>query len=149
MTEESDKIQDHPVYQAEQKLLELAASRLTILRLAGLIGENRHPVKYFIQKNRIPNSNAPVNLVHQKDVIHAILLVLKNEIFGEIFNIVNPSHLSKKDYYLAAAKELFNENPITEDGPGGKLVLGTKFEEETGFKYQLAIDNWSEFLKTV
>jgi nucleoside-diphosphate-sugar epimerase len=148
VNEDSNKILDHSVFLAEQKLKELAGDRLTIIRLAGLIGDNRHPVKYFIQKDLIPNGNAPVNLVCQKDVIRAIELILEKQLFSKTYNIVNPSHLSKKDYYLAAAKELFNKIPITEDGKGGKLVLGTKFEEEIGFKYNFPIDDWNELRKT-
>ena len=51
VTEDSQKIQDRPVFEAEQKIKQLADHRLTILRLAGLIGEDRHPVKYFIKNN--------------------------------------------------------------------------------------------------
>jgi nucleoside-diphosphate-sugar epimerase len=148
VTEESSKIQDHPVFLAEQKLKELKGDRLTVVRLAGLLGENRHPVKYFIQKNLIPNSNAPVNLVCQKDVIRAIELILSKQLFGKTYNIVNPNHSSKKDYYLAAAKELFGEIPQIEKGNGGKLVLGTKFERETGFQYESRLEDWSQFFQT-
>jgi nucleoside-diphosphate-sugar epimerase len=148
VTEDSNKIQDHPVFLAEQKLKELAEDRLTIIRLAGLIGDNRHPVKYFIQKDLIPNSNAPVNLVCQKDVIRAIELILEKQLFSKTYNIVNPNHPSKKDYYLSAAKELYNSIPNAESSRGGKLVLGTKFEEETSFKYNFPIDDWNELRKT-
>jgi nucleoside-diphosphate-sugar epimerase len=148
VNENSNKIQNHPVFLAEQKLEKLVGHRLTILRLAGLIGENRHPVKYFIQKNLIPNCNAPVNLVCQKDVINVIDLILEKQLFGKTYNIVNPSHPLKKDYYLNAAHELCNSLPKIEFGNGGKLVLGTKFEEEIGFKYNFPIDDWIELRKT-
>jgi nucleoside-diphosphate-sugar epimerase len=148
VTEDSNKTKDHPVFLAEQKLRELAVDRLTILRLAGLIGDNRHPVKYFIQKDLIPNCNAPVNLVCQKDVIRAIELILEKQLFSKTYNIVNPSHPSKKDYYMNASKALSNGNPKAEFGAGGKLVLGTKFEEEAGFKYNFPIDDWNELRKT-
>ena len=148
VTEDSNKTKDHPVFLAEQKLRELAEDRLTIIRLAGLIGDNRHPVKYFIQKDLIPNCNAPVNLVCQKDVIRAIELILEKQLFRKTYNIVNPSHPSKKDYYINASKAISNGNPKAEFGAGGKLVLGTKFEEETSFKYNFPIDDWNELRKT-
>jgi nucleoside-diphosphate-sugar epimerase len=148
VTEDSPIIPDHPVFQAEQKLLEIASKRLTILRLAGLIGDERHPVKYFIKNNLIPNSSAPVNLVCQFDVIRAIVLILERKLFGEIFNIVNPSHPSKKKYYLSAARELFGEIPNVELGNGGKLVLGTKFELISGFSYEHDLEDWGQFFQT-
>ena len=147
--ENSIKIPNHPVFLAEQNLEKLAGNRLTILRLAGLIGHNRHPARYFIDKKTIPNSNAPVNLVCQEDVINAIHLIIEKQLFSEVFNIVNPFHPSKKDYYLAAAKELFGTSMTrTDEGVGGKLILGTKFERESGFNYLFPIDNLSELLKT-
>lgn len=148
VNEDSAVIEDHPVFQAEQKLKEKIGDRLTILRLAGLIGDDRHPVKYFIKNNLIPNSNAPVNLVCQKDVIRAIELILEKQLFGKTYNIVNPNHSSKKDYYLAAAKELFGEIPQIEKGNGGKLVLGTKFERETGFQFESSLEDWCQFFQT-
>lgn len=148
VTEDSNKIIEHPVFLAEQKLRELAEDRLTIIRLAGLIGNNRHPVKYFIQKDLIPNCNARVNLVCQNDVIRAIKLILEKQLLNKTYNIVNPNHPFKKDYYLNAAKELSNANPKTEIGTGGKLVIGTKFEEEASFKYNFPIDDWNELRKT-
>jgi len=129
INEDFSKNKEHPVYIAEQNLLRLRKERLTILRLAGLVGGNRHPVKYFIQK----------------DVIRAIQLIIERNIFGEVFNIVNPFHPTKRDYYLAAAKEIFKTVPRTEVGKGGKLVLGTKFENQVGFQYLFALDDWSDF----
>lgn len=148
VAEDSNKITEHPVFLAEQKLKELKGDQLTVVRLAGLIGENRHPVKYFIQKNLIPNCNAPVNLVCLNDVIRAIELILDKQLFGKTYNIVNPNHPSKKGYYLIAAKELYNSIPNFESGIGGKLVVGTKFEEETGFTYKFPINDWDEFRNT-
>jgi nucleoside-diphosphate-sugar epimerase len=143
--EESKKIEWHPVFLAEQKLSKLLGQRFTILRLAGLIGANRHPVKYFVQRNLIPNAISPINLVCRNDVIQAIKIVLFNGLFGEIYNIVNPKHISKKEYYLAAANELYGFEPQFDMGKKGKLVLGTKFEKAYQFNYEFDLDDWTQF----
>ena len=143
--EDSIKIDNHPVFEAEKKLQNSFASRLTILRLAGLIGGKRHPVNYFIQRNFVPNSNAPVNLVCLKDVIRAMELILEKQIFGDIFNIVNPYHPSKQHYYLSAAKAICGRKLLFENGNGGKLVSGKKFEQLTGFTYLFDLDDWKQF----
>ena len=44
----------------------------TILRFGGLIGEERNPLKYLIQKEEILNSDAPINYIHLKDCIGII-----------------------------------------------------------------------------
>ena len=142
--EESRKIDSHPVFEAEKKLRNLLTNRLTVLRLAGLIGGNRHPVKYFIQRNMIPNSSAPVNLVCLKDVIRAIEWILNKQIFGDDFNIVNPNHPTKKDYYLCAAKALCGKIISYDVGKGGKLVNGNKFQVLTGFNYLFDLDDWTQ-----
>ena len=57
--------------QAEQLLLS-SEIPTAVLRLGGLVGIGRHPAKHFSGKINIPNGNAPVNIVHQGDVIQFI-----------------------------------------------------------------------------
>lgn len=143
--ETSDIIENHPVYLAEKTLQSIAGDRLTILRLAGLIGESRHPAKFFVQRNSIPNGDTPVNLVRREDVIQSIQLVLEKNTFGETYNIVNPQHPSKGKYYFQAAKTLFGKEIAVDAGEKGKLVNGNKFMIEMGFKYKHSISEWDNF----
>ena len=131
--------ENHTVRKAEVTLLEKFKERLTILRLAGLIGENRHPVKYFLNKKEIPNGLAPVNLIQLKDVIQAFLMVIESKLMNSIFNVCAPQHPTRMDYYGEIAKLKFGvQLSFLEEGKG-KIVDGSKIVKETGFQYNTSI----------
>lgn len=107
----------------------------TILRLAGLYGNDRHPVKYLAGRTELKDGDAPVNLVHREDVIRATEMMIENDIRGEIFNICAPIHPNKKDIYTTIAERLGLEKPeFLEGGMGGKLVSAQKLKE-LGFEF--------------
>lgn len=92
---------------------------LTILRLAGLVSADRHPGNFYGGKDRpIPEANAPVNLVHQKDVIAAIKCCLNSDQPFTIYNVCAAAHPTKGDFYAAAAISLGLAVKGAE--PGGK-----------------------------
>jgi nucleoside-diphosphate-sugar epimerase len=75
----------------------------TILRLGGLYGPKRHPGSFLAGKKGLNNGNAPVNLVHQEDVIGIISIILQQKIVDEVFNVVASEHPSRKEFYQKAA----------------------------------------------
>lgn len=88
----------------ENRMRELG--NCTTLRLGGLYGPLRHPGSFLAGKKGLNNGNAPVNLVHQEDVIGVLSLILQNRIVGEIFNVVAGKHPSRKEFYQKAAAEI-------------------------------------------
>lgn len=100
--------------QSEQLLLNNSNFKTTILRFGGLIGEDRHPIKFLAGRENLDNPDAPINLIHQEDCIGIILKVIEkglrqaqtdNKVWGEIFNAVAPFHPSREDYYTQKALE--------------------------------------------
>ena len=86
-----------------------------VLRLAGLVGPERHPGKFLLSNKTLSNSSVPVNLIHQQDaagLIEALLQTPLTQINSEqaIFNGVSDTHISKQAYYQAAAKALKNSH---------------------------------------
>lgn len=125
----------HAVVLAEKELLH-SKHPVTILRLAGLIGGNRHPIHFLSGKN-VENGNYVVNLVHRDDVIASILSVLENAAWNKIYNICWNDHPSKSDYYAVKANELKLTQPIFSFSVGkGKIVKGDKIVNELGFSYR-------------
>ncbi|PYB08901.1 NAD-dependent epimerase/dehydratase family protein, partial [Serratia marcescens] len=61
----------------ERWLHELPNTSVDILRLAGLVGVDRHPGRFLAGKLDVKGGAQGVNLVHQDDVIAAIQLLLK------------------------------------------------------------------------
>jgi nucleoside-diphosphate-sugar epimerase len=94
-------ILDHPVYLAEE-VVRKSGRNATILRLAGLISEDRNPVKYLSGKLNADGQKV-VNLVHREDVISALLKVLEKEAWNETFNVCFPEHPSREAYYCKQA----------------------------------------------
>lgn len=103
----------------EDLFLTNEAFNATVLRLGGLIGGERHPVKSLAKKDRIADGNEPVNIAYQDTIIESIDLLLSNNLPNEVFNIVEDDHRSKQAYYTDAAERLnlklpefaFNEQP--------------------------------------
>jgi len=62
---------------AEQLLQSNSNFKTTILRFGGLIGEDRHPIKFLAGRENLENPEAPINLIHQEDCIGIILKVIE------------------------------------------------------------------------
>jgi nucleoside-diphosphate-sugar epimerase len=115
--------------------------KTTIIRFGGLIGEDRHPVKFLSGRKNNENPDSPINLIHQKDCIGIILRIIEMEIYGEIFNAVAPFHPTRKDYYTEKARTLNLALPEFADQKTaiGKTISSEKIEKKLG--YHFAIPN--------
>ncbi|RXR21148.1 SDR family oxidoreductase [Flavobacterium amnicola] len=101
--------------------------KTTVLRFGGLIGADRHPIKFLAGKENLENPNAPVNLIHQKDCIALIEKIISMDCFAEVFNAVAPFHPTRKNYYTKKALELHLEVPkFKEHSEKGKIIDSTK-----------------------
>jgi nucleoside-diphosphate-sugar epimerase len=93
------------VLQAELVFEEATSFKTTILRFGGLIGADRHPVKFLAGRENIANPGAPVNLIHLEDCIGIISKIITSDCWGEVFNCVSSGHPSREDYYTRKAIE--------------------------------------------
>lgn len=114
----------------------------TILRFGGLIGEDRHPVKFLAGKENLENPDAPVNLIHQNDCIRIIEEIIKQSKWNEVFNAVAPFHPSREEYYTQQAK---NHNLVlpkfsTEKSNIKKVISSEKVKSSLG--YQFSLENY-------
>lgn len=123
----------------EQWLHDLPRTSVDILRLAGLVGPNRHPGRFLAGKAGLSNGDRGVNLVHLDDVIAAIRLLLQQPTGGHVFNLCAPGHPTREQFYPTVARQLGLTPPTftPEDGTvdGGKIVDGSKICRELGFEY--------------
>ena len=134
VTEESEINPQHVVAQAE-KVIQSSGRDWYILRLAGLVGPNRHPV-HFLSGREVSNGQHPVNLIEQKDIIDVIMELMDKIPLSQVFNIAYPEHPSKEIYYVTKAAELGLVPPTFRNGPSsGKKVDGSKITKLTSFNY--------------
>jgi nucleoside-diphosphate-sugar epimerase len=138
--------------ETENILLSNSNFQTTILRLGGLIGEDRHPIKLLAGKNNLENPDAPVNLIHQYDCIGIIIEMLTrvertgvskqvqhdSVVVNNILNAVAPYHPTRKEYYTKKALELnlslptFAENTESK----GKIISSEKLKNILGYSFQ-------------
>ena len=139
--ETSGKINKHsPNYRFEQKLLKAFTNNVTILRLGGLIGEDRHPIFHLAGKSDLANGTAPVNLVHRSDVISMIKSIIGLKKFGHIYNCVYPYHPKKKDYYYQKSIQFQLNAPNYNDFEEcEKIVVSKNAQQFLNFDFQFPI----------
>lgn len=94
------------LYQAEKQLSEHLKKSLSILRLGGLFGDDRHPIFSLSGKTNVKNPEGKINFVGKYDVISIIQEVVQQDKFGEIYNVVFPKYPKRINYYTQKAKEL-------------------------------------------
>lgn len=129
------------VLQAAEQVAKTFSKQVIILRLAGLVGPNRHPGK-FLQSDRLfKNASAQVNLVHQTDVVNIImrLINVSSESTDDIYNVVSATNSDRKQYYQAAAKAKGLSEPKFEQEEcrhEGKKIVGDKLRQALNYQYQ-------------
>ena len=124
--------------QAEQCLFQSEISHCDILRLAGLIGKQRHPVKFLAGKRNLKQGNSPVNLVHLEDCIQAITALLMNPNGLRTYHLCAPIHPTRAEYYTKAA--VFYDLSIPQfdcsDSDLKRIIMADKICRDLGFAYR-------------
>lgn len=123
---------------AEQILQKNKNFETTVLRLAGLVGKNRIPARWLAGKENVTEKNIPVNLVHLEDCVGTSYAVIKNDIFGETFNICADEHPTKEEFYTHQAKKYNLNAPTFSDksGQAFKIVSNEKSKVVLNYKYK-------------
>jgi nucleoside-diphosphate-sugar epimerase len=147
LTEESipnpDTESGKELLEVEQLLQSNEKFETTVIRFGGLIGSDRHPIKFLSGKTNIENPDAPINLIHQEDCIGIIIKILseaqtENFCWNETFNAVAPFHPTRKEYYTQKAIEFnlplpqFNESKTSI----GKIISSEKVEHILGYSFK-------------
>ncbi|REL25286.1 hypothetical protein DXX93_01075 [Thalassotalea euphylliae] len=121
------------LHQAEQAVLS-GVNRACVLRLAGLVGPKRHPARFMAGKEGVGNAQTPVNLVHQLDVVGAILAMLTEHQRHGIYNVVSETHPTRAEFYQLACRQLGLTAPQFTDQqePQLRVVAGKKYQQLGG-----------------
>ena len=134
--------------EAEQLLQSNKNFQTTILRFGGLIGDDRHPIKFLAGRKDIENPEGPINLIHQIDCIGIIEEIIKKGLrqaqsdnwdSNEVFNAVAPFHPTRKEYYTQKAIELNLPLPEFDESKTsiGKTILSNKVESILNYKFEI------------
>ena len=92
------------VIKETEDLLSGLDMKVILLRLSGLIGPKRMPGRFFAGKTNVPNGLAPVNMIHQDDVISLINCLIESETAKGF--IPWPQELNILNHQLSSPKNL-------------------------------------------
>jgi nucleoside-diphosphate-sugar epimerase len=120
--------------------------KTTVIRFGGLLGDDRHPIKFLAGRTNVENPEAPVNMIQREDcigIIEKLLDFARNENleWNQTFNAVAPEHPTRKAYYHKKA-EIFNLPLPTfaEDSESkGKIISSEKVETILDYSFQKEI----------
>lgn len=135
--------------QSEQLLQAGRSYNLTILRLAGLIGLDRNPVRFIEKGNDPKNANVPMNLIHIDDVIGVLDTIISHELWNETFNACGGVHPTRQEFYKLAANLTGKPEPkFSSEAPSAyKLISSNKFLTLSG--YQFKYNNPLDYVKEI
>ena len=139
-TTREDDLADEPseraarLLAAERAVASVDGPSATVLRLAGLWGYGRNPVRHLAGRT-LPGGDAPVNLVHRDDAIAAVHAVMLPEPVPGTFAVVADEHPTRAALYGAEAERLGLPAPRFLTGPStGKRVVGDRLANTVGFR---------------
>lgn len=122
----------------ERYLALLQHPRITVLRMAGLVGGSRKPGRFLAGKKDVPDGEAPVNLVHLDDCIGLIEAVVEQGAWGHTFNVCADQHPTRAAFYSAQAKKEGLEPPTFRAGHelSYKAVSNEKAKKVLGYTFR-------------
>lgn len=128
----------HPLVSIENYFIELNNIKpTTIIRFAGLIGGKRHPGNFFKNK-AISQPKSRVNLILQQDAVEVLIQLVKQDVWGEVFNACADQHPFKLAYYTQATYALHQQEVIVEDNQEeiqSKIISNKKIKASLDVKF--------------
>jgi nucleoside-diphosphate-sugar epimerase len=129
---------NHLAY-AEELLFQEYGKQLTIVRMGGLVGEERQLYRYLAGKNELPNGSDCVNLIHLTDCIRLIEHIIEQKYWGKVINACSSEHPTRQEYYTALCQKHNQIAPtflLNTENKRCKIVNNSKSKKELGFTYR-------------
>lgn len=138
--DEAAALQENRVAAIESRVKEIEA-KVVVLRLAGLMGDNR------IGGAKVKSSmvDGEVNYVHYYDIAQIIKLMIEGEFKAETFNVVAPLHPLRSELFFKNAHRFGFTMPKLE-GRVNRIIEGKKLEGLYMYKYKNPFHFWDEIL---
>lgn len=111
-----------------ENLMKQQFTQTNILRLGGLMGDDRYLSKY-----KVSNPEQPVNHVHYQDVCLIVKNMLAQNFVAKTYNVVAPLHPSKNaviNYQNGILDNTINEFPL-----GGRVVTSKQLMHELNYSF--------------
>jgi nucleoside-diphosphate-sugar epimerase len=136
---ESDGLESKssPLFRIENLFRKSSKFNTTIIRFGGLIGYSRNPGKFFSNGRLVHNPDAHVNLIHRDDCIGIISKIVKQEVWGEVFNCCADTHPTKRGFYTQAATSIGVPPPafVNTDATSFKIISNEKVKRILNYEF--------------
>jgi len=116
-------------YQLIENKLKITYPQLIILRLGGLMGDNRYLSNYI--KLDKPNLDVVANHIHYQDVCIIIDTIIEMNFKGKVYNAVAPKHPTKEEIL----EYQINQKLIKSDIEKGKIISSEKLINELNYQF--------------
>ncbi len=115
-----------PLEVAGEKEMKALFSQLNILRLGGLMGDDR-----LLGKYKVTEIDNCVNHIHFMDICRIVQILITRKVQSSVYNVTAPSHPSKR----AVINEQLSVRDAYLPAPGGKMVVSQKLIDEFGYQF--------------
>ena len=135
----------HP-FSAIEQVIRNSKNPSTIIRLAGLFDQRRHPGRWFANKV-LNNPNGKVNLVHLNDCLGIIVKIITHQVWDEVFNACADEHPSRKDFYSRASRALGSPPPqINEQKTSIKIIDNQWIKKKLDFSFYVSLNDFEKYV---
>ncbi|BDY03820.1 hypothetical protein [Ferrimonas sp. YFM] len=108
----------------------------TVVRFSGLIGGEYQPGRYFSGRP-LGGADDPVNMIHREDCIGAIMAIIDQGAWGEVFNASACQHPSRRQIYTRSCQLAGLPLPLFSDEPKPyRLVNCDKLKKQLGYRFR-------------
>lgn len=118
-----------PNYIMIENKMRQAFPQLTILRLGGLMGDDRYLSKYLDLTR--PNLDEIANHIHYQDVVNVIENCIHFKVEHKIYHVVAPEHPTKREIISYQTKGEIDYSEIKK----GKTISSQKLVEELNYQF--------------
>jgi nucleoside-diphosphate-sugar epimerase len=135
--DEADSPAGRALMYVEEMLRSESAFNTTVMRFGGLIGPGRNPAEFIQRMTEITSPAHPVNLIHLDDCVHVIAEIIRQGIWGEVFNACAPQHPTRGELYKAAAEShgLVSLPEEASSNSHFKIVNSDRLVKKLGYKF--------------
>ncbi|WP_026775152.1 NAD(P)-binding domain-containing protein [Polaribacter sp. Hel_I_88] len=137
VTEEDAVLEDNPLVKIENLFRENTLFETTIIRFAGLFGDERHPANWFKNGKKIPQPEGFVNMIHKEDCIEIIQEIIAQDCWNRTFNACSNHHPTRREFYTLAKLSHDFEAPEFEENENyeWKIISSKKIQDVLGYTF--------------
>ena len=134
---EEEEVLKNPLSEIENLFRENTFFETTIIRFAGLFGDERHPSNWFKNGRKIPQPNGFVNMIHKEDCIEIIHEIIAQNCWNETFNACSNHHPTRREFYTIAKLSNDFEVPEFEDNEEyeWKIISSKKVQDVLDYAF--------------